>query len=180
MKPASQITDRAKRYRANRTPPPGPRRCNFCGSRKNVDVDHISGNESDDEPDNLMYLCRPCNAAKAVQQARNRIGIRTRQYNPAPRTVAGWKRAVRVLLGLEPGDVAQATNYVRRMKPEQRAKFASNPAAPTFGQYAHAVSTHRRKSHDASGKVIHATPKALRSRYAQRIAAIKAERRRQA
>jgi hypothetical protein len=43
MKPAAEITDRAKRYRANQNQPPGPRRCNFCGDAKNIDVDHIGG-----------------------------------------------------------------------------------------------------------------------------------------
>jgi hypothetical protein len=82
MKPASQITDRAKRYRANSNPPPGPRRCTFCASRKNVDIDHVSGNEFDDSPENKMYLCRSCNTRKGITQARHRIGTRTRQYNP--------------------------------------------------------------------------------------------------
>lgn len=77
-----QITDRAKRYRANRNPPPGRKICNFCGRRKNIDVDHVTGNESDDTPANKIFLCRSCNTRKGITQARNRIGVRTRQYNP--------------------------------------------------------------------------------------------------
>lgn len=183
MKPASQLSDRAKRYRANRTPPPGPRRCNFCASRKNVDVDHITGDESEGEPENLMYLCRPCNTSKAVTQARNHIGIRTRQYNPQP---AGFKRfthAAAVLLGIEPGDAAAATTYVRNLSPLQRRKFSDaiakrNPeAAPTFQQYVYGVTHHRRGAKDEGGAIIHATPAALRSQYAGQIARLKTQRR---
>lgn len=123
------LTDRAKRYRANRNAPPGPRRCNFCTSRKNVDIDHISGDESDDEPENLMYLCRPCNTLKGFQQARNKIGVRTRQYNPEPRpTLEKFKHAAAILLGKIKGSVAQATAYIRSVAPEKRAEFAGDLA----------------------------------------------------
>jgi len=48
-----------------------------------------------------------------------------------------------------------------------------NPAkagAPTFEQYMWAVTHHTRTEHDEGGAVIHATPKHLRIKYAQRIA----------
>lgn len=49
----------------------------------------------------------------------------------------------------------------------------NNPKAarkvPTFEQYAYAVATHTRGTHDEAGAVIHATPKALRTQYAQKI-----------
>jgi len=49
---------------------------------------------------------------------------------------------------------------------------------PTFGQYVHAVAAmHSRGAHDEGGKVIHATPPALRSEYARRIARTKSRRR---
>ncbi len=193
MKPASQITDRAKRYRAQRNHPPGPKRCNFCGSRKNIDIDHITGNEADEEADNLMYLCRTCNASKAVQQARNRIGVRTRQYNPqrVP-SLAQFRRHAAVLLGLAPGDVATSTAAIRATPPATRAQYANNPSfhvkhhgrgpdnmenpVPTFQQYGFALGIHRRKAHDEGGSIIHATPPAVRSRYAKRIASIKRQR----
>ena len=188
MKPAHQITDRAKRYRANRNPPPGPRRCNFCGSRKNIDVDHVTGDESDGELENLIYLCRPCNTAKGITQARNRVGVRTRQFNPhvikVP-TFAELKRSAGVLLGVDPGDVGKATEIVRATPPGKRAEYAgkieaavkNNPSAvPTFAQYAHGVSIHKRGSHDEGGVIIHATPPAVRSKYARQIAAKKKRR----
>jgi hypothetical protein len=65
--------------------------------------------------------------------------------------------------------------------PETRAKYSgmierSNPAAPTYAQYAHAVSIHQRSAHDEGGKIIHATPPALRHRYALQIARTKRQR----
>lgn len=130
MKPAHEITDRAKRYRAQRNKPPGPRRCNVCSSRENVDIDHITGDESDGERENLWYLCRPCNARKAVVQKRNRIGIRTRQFNPAERrTFSRFQNAALVITGLEPGDVAAATAYIHATPPEERMEFSRRMAA---------------------------------------------------
>ncbi len=182
MKPASQITDRAKRYRAQQNRPHGPKRCNFCWTRKNIDIDHISGNEADADPENLFYLCRSCNTRKGVQQARNRIGVRTRQYNPRRRpSLKAYRNAALVLIGVEPGDVGEATEIVRSTPPADRPAYAeqmnkANPGVPTFAQYAHGVATHSRGAIDEGGAIIHATPPALRSRYARQIARIKAER----
>lgn len=216
MKPVDQITDRAKRYRAQRNKPNGPKLCYFCASRQNIDVDHVSGDEADGK--DLIYLCRSCNTRKGIVQARNRIGQRTRQFNPerVP-TFAQWKRHAAALLGVGPGDPVAATAAIRATPPEKRAEYArqieaasnpfksdaqrkklfamagrgeisratldkfirGNPAAPTFAQYAYAVSIHDKKTHahDEGGKIIHATPPALRHRYAQQIARTKAERR---
>jgi hypothetical protein len=176
------ITDRAKRYRANRIPLPGPRRCTFCASKKNIDVDHISGDESDGEIENLMYLCRRCNARKAITQARNRIGVRTAQFNPQPApSFREFQHAAAVLLGLRRGDAAHATALIRATPPAKRAEFAAriarNPGPPDFKQYVHGVTMHQRGAHDEGGKIIHATPPELRSEYARQIAGIKARRR---
>lgn len=215
MKPSSQLTDRAKRYRAQRNAPPGRKICNFCASRQNVDIDHVTGDEDHDDPDNLMYLCRPCNTRKGIVQARNRIGRRTRQFNPVRiPTFAQFKAHAAALLGVGPGDPAEATAAIRATPPEKRAQYAEkieaanpfkseaqrrkffamaergeisaatlrkferdNPAAPTYAQYAHGVSVHRRGAHDEGGAIIHATPPALRHRYAKQIARTKAQRR---
>jgi hypothetical protein len=181
-KPASQITDRAKRYRANASRPPGPRLCNFCASRKNVDVDHISGNEAEGEAENLMYLCRSCNTRKAVIQARNRIGVRTAQYNPQPKTsFREFQHSAAVLIGLRRGNAGDATALIRSTSPAKRAEYAAriarNPGPPDFRQYIHGVTIHQRGAHDEGGKIIHATPPALRSEYARQIAALKQQRR---
>jgi len=183
MKPASQITDRAKRYRARRNSPPGRKICNFCASRKNIDVDHITGDESEGDPENLMYLCRSCNARKAVTQARNRIGVRTIQYNPGPKppSFREFQHYAAVLLGIRPGSAEVATAQIRATPPEKRAEYAarieSNPGPPDFRAYVKAVVEHQRGAHDKAGKVIHATPPAIRSEYAREIAAIKRQRR---
>jgi hypothetical protein len=209
------ITDRAKRYRAHRNPPPGRKICNFCARRQNVDIDHVTGDESDDEPDNLMYLCRPCNTRKGIVQARNRIGTRTRQFNPMKvPTFAQFKAHAAALLGIGPGDPTAATAAIRATPPEKRAEFAEkieaanpfkseaqrrkffamaergeisqatlrkwkkgNPAVPTFTQYLHGVSIHKRGAHDEGGAIIHATPKAKRREYADKIAEFKRQRR---
>jgi hypothetical protein len=181
MKPAGQITDRAKRYRAHRNRPAGPKRCTLCSSRRNVDIDHITGDEADGEPENLMWLCRPCNVRKAILQQRNRIGVRTRQYNP--RRAPGFKEfrnAGMILTGLSPGNVAEATAVIYQTPPEKRLEYAErierNPV-PTFKQYAFAASIHQRGAFDEGGEIIHATPPAVRTQYAERIAAIKRSRR---
>jgi hypothetical protein len=211
------VTDRAKRYRANRRPPPGPRRCNFCASRQNVDIDHVDGDESGDEDFNKIYLCRICNTRKGIVQKRARVGIRTRQYNPNSPTLAGWKHAAAVLVGTFPGDVAEATRYVQgtpaaarlrfsesiaqnnpfRSEAQRRKFFAMvergeisraeldrfarhNPAAagdvPQFKQYAFGVAHHTRGQKDEGGAIIHATPPAIRTKYAERIARLKKQR----
>lgn len=129
-----------------------------------------------------MYLCRSCNARKGVTQARNKIGVRTAQFNPErASSFAAFRNAAAVLLGIRPGDAGRATAAIRATSPATRADYAEriagNPAPPDFKQYLHGVVTHQRGSHDAGGKIIHSTPPELRSRYAREIAAIKRRRR---
>lgn len=210
------ITDRAKRYRAQKNRPPGRKLCNFCASRRNIDIDHVTGNESEGDAENLIYLCRTCNTMKGITQARNRIGTRTRQYNPGRASFERFKHAAAVLIGIAPGSAAEATATIRATPPQTRAEYAErlakqNPCvseaqrrkffamhsrgeitdkqlrecihgdarnpAPTFPQYAHGVAIHRRGAHDEGGAIIHATPPALRRKYAQQIADVKRERR---
>ena len=80
-KPVKDITDRAKRYRAQQNVK-GPKKCVVCGAGGKLDVMHLSGDESDGASKNLAYGCRRCNAA--LSAAFKKIGskIRTRQYNP--------------------------------------------------------------------------------------------------
>lgn len=208
------MTDRAKRYRAQKNAPAGKNRCTFCASKENIVVDHITGNESHGNPADLMKLCKSCNTRKGIVQARNRVGVRTRQYNPARvPTFRQFRDAAAVLLGIAAGDVAHATETVRATPHETRERYADkieaanpfksdaqrrkffamaargeisqetlkkfmrhNPTAPTFAQYARAVSIHQRGSHDEGGAIIHATPRATRSRYARKIASLKKQR----
>lgn len=130
----AEVTDRAKRYRANQpgVKPKGPKVCAYCGARRNVEVHHKDGDEGNGHSRNLAWACRSCNTSIGVQHARAGKGKRTAQYNPKP--------------------------------------------IPTFEQYARAVSIHRRGRKDEGGKIIHATPPAVRSEYARLIAALKRER----
>lgn len=86
-KPVQAITDRAKRYRANQAgcKPAGAKRCVFCGRRKNVEVHHIDGDESNGGRSNLGWACRPCNTAIGAAMKRAGLGKRTRQFNPKKR-----------------------------------------------------------------------------------------------
>jgi hypothetical protein len=186
MRPVELITDRAKRYRANANPPPGPRRCNFCTSRKNVDIDHVTGDEAQGSPRDLIYLCRRCNASKAHVQARANIGKRTAQYNPSPApSFQQFLNAALILRGDQPGDAHKATGIIWRTSPAQRVRYAErieqarrNPETPTFQQYAFAVSQQQHSgAHGEAGAIIHATPPELRSEYARKIAAGKRTRR---
>ena len=196
-----------------------PKICTLCGSRRNIDVDHIGGDESDDSPENKMWTCRPCNTLKGIVQARNRIGIRTRQFNPAAvPTFAQFKHHAAVLTGAIQGDAARATSAIRSTPPASRARYArqlaaANPfkseaqrrkffamaergeisqatlsrwvrgnptaASPSYQQYAFGVSIHQRGAHDEGGRIIHATPPALRRKYAAQIAETKRGRRRE-
>lgn len=175
------VTDRAKRYRAQKNQPPGPRICNFDGSRKNVDVDHISGNENEGDVENLIYLCRSCNVAKGVVQARNKIGVRTAQFNPTKAaSFTEFKNAAEILTGRKKGNAAKATAAIRATPPAKRAEYAQRIAKnppPDFKQYVRGVILHQRGAHDEGGKIIHATPRELRRKYAEEIADIKRRRR---
>ena len=143
---AGEVTDRAKRYRAQKNVT-GPKKCVLCGSRSDLGVMHLDGNEGHGEPANLAWGCRSCNQLLSHGFKRAGAGKRTAQYNPST-------------------------------------------GAPTFKQYAWAVSqgpggSHHGPykgggkfapgAHDEAGAVIHATPKHKRIEYAQRIAGLKAK-----
>src|ERR1039458_5595549 len=82
LKPVNDITDRAKRYRAQNAVK-GPKKCVVCGAGGKLDVMHLSGDESDGASKNLAYGCRRCNAALAAGFKRIGSKVRTRQYNPS-------------------------------------------------------------------------------------------------
>jgi hypothetical protein len=132
-KPVSQITDRAKRYRANTKDarPPAPKQCNFCGRRSNVGVHHANGNESDGHPDNLMWACKRCNATIAALMKRLGLGKRVRQYNPAPRhgsrkeLMKAYGDAIKVMRGTFDGDVSAAMATIRATPRDVRSAYTS-------------------------------------------------------
>lgn len=130
-KPVDLITDRAKRYRANQCPPPGPRQCAYCGARRNVEVEHVSGDEADSSPANLLWACRSCNTAKGAAFKRAGLGTLTRQFNPKPKASAGarslgqWLQAVMSVKGQGSMKIRDAVNMIRATPPARRSEFAS-------------------------------------------------------
>lgn len=78
---ARGITDRAKRYRANRCKKKADK-CETCGYRKNLVIGHRDGNESNGRPYNLGTFCKSCNGLDAAADKKAGRGVRTRQYNP--------------------------------------------------------------------------------------------------
>jgi hypothetical protein len=82
MKSVGQITDRAKRYRANSDTVDMPRVCMFCAATTDLQVDHLDGFEEHGEPENLIILCRSCNQLKSSVFKAAGLGRRTEQYNP--------------------------------------------------------------------------------------------------
>ena len=53
--------------------------CKICGSRDNLQLDHIIPREDGgtDDPENLQVLCKKCHAKKSGYERKNRIEIRT-------------------------------------------------------------------------------------------------------
>ena len=120
------VTDRALRYRAQNTPPEGPKVCGYCGSRRNVEIEHISGHEEDGDPGNLMWACRSCNTKKGIALRNAGIGRRTRQYNPAgARSLGQWVLAVMSAKGESDAmSVRDAVAMIRATSPRKRSEFA--------------------------------------------------------
>lgn len=191
------LTDRARRYRAVKSIPAGRKICNLCGSRRNVGVDHIDGFEEHGEPRNLLYACKSCNTRKGFAFRNAGLGRRTIQFNPAERGARDFGRWVLATLAVrgesDAMGVSDAAGVLYATPPARRAGFAEelerlsqNPAAvgvPSFAQYAWAVSQggpggrNHSGEFDEAGAIIHATPKAKRREYAQRLAEGKRARR---
>lgn len=124
---APNVTDRALRYRANRTPPPGPRRCCLCGSARNVEVGHVNGHEEDYAQENLFWTCRSCNVRTGLTLRNANLGRRTRQYNPSgAKSLGQWMTAVMSMRGESDAmSVADAVEMIRATPAEDRSRFAS-------------------------------------------------------
>lgn len=82
--PAEDLTDRAKRYRAQNIVQ-GPKECVICGAKRNLDVMHLDGDEADLDPRNLAYGCRSCNSTLSAGFKRIGAGVRTVQYANNPK-----------------------------------------------------------------------------------------------
>lgn len=133
-KPVEQITDRAKRYRANRpgVRPNLPKKCAVCGSGKNVGVDHKDGDESNGRRSNLGWLCKRCNARKAVLQKAAGVGVRTRQFNPSrsrgaqSRKLGHYDALIKIMRGEIEGGSEKAHEDILATDPALRSQYTSN------------------------------------------------------
>lgn len=123
------LTDRAKRYRAANDPPAGAKICGYCGSKRNVEVDHVNGFEDDNHPKNKLWICRRCNTKKGALFARLGLGRRTRQFN-APRaggaqSLGQWMLAVLSAKGESDAmTVPAAVEMIRATPDYRRTQFA--------------------------------------------------------
>lgn len=132
-KPVTLITDRAKRYRAQKNAPAGNKRCYLCGAPprgRTMDVDHIDGHEAHGNPENLAWACRSCNTAKGAHFAKKRRGKRTRQYNPSAtgggaKSLGAWMEAVLSLKGQGTMPLSEAIALVHATPANRRSEFAS-------------------------------------------------------
>ena len=134
-KPASEITDRALRYRANseECKPGGPRRCMWCGtsklySNRGIEVAHIDADETNTTPENLAWSCRSCNQKVAANMKRAGVGRRTKQFNPKQRKrgitdYREFQQALAITRGDEVGDVQRAVELIRATPMSRRSEF---------------------------------------------------------
>jgi hypothetical protein len=154
LRPVEFITDRALRYRANRNPPPEPRICHYCGSGRNVDLEHIDGREENTNPENLLWACRSCNTKKGRFFALQGVGRKTRQYNPSgargARTLREWLTASTSVLGPGPLSPGQAIARLQKTAPAKRAEYARALRNPEMGPHGPIL---REFHHDAPGAI---------------------------
>jgi hypothetical protein len=100
-----------------------------------VGVDHISGDESDLHPQNLIWACKSCNGKKAAVMKAAGLGKLTRQYNPSRRSSGGrqnktamlraYNFAILVMRGDEEGNVSKALETIRNTPKDLRSEFTS-------------------------------------------------------
>jgi 5-methylcytosine-specific restriction protein A len=73
-------------------------RCRDCGclchGKGNAHVDHVNGDDSNNDDSNLQTLCRRCHSSKTARENRG-FGNRSRDghdANPAESTARHWRR----------------------------------------------------------------------------------------
>ena len=133
-KPVDEITDRAKRYRAQKAVT-GPKKCVICGTRPNrIDVMHLDGDESNGEPQNLAYGCRSCNAKLAYAFKNMGAGVPTRQYNPAKKGVPTYKQYLWGVTHHAPGAHDEGGAIIHGTPRSKRIEYAGRIAAFKAGR----------------------------------------------
>ena len=122
-----KVSDRAKRYRANQPGcrPSGLKKCKLCGSRSDVMVDHVDGNESNGRKSNLRWLCRSCNNTLGAEMARTGAGRRTVQYNPKHKGAQTLGEYMQAVLQHTRGSHDAAGKIIHETPKWRRKEFAS-------------------------------------------------------
>lgn len=127
-KPVEIITDRAKRYRAQKNVT-GPKRCVICGAgpqktKRPIDVMHLSGDESDGSKKNLAYGCRSCNGKLAAAFKRIGSKVRTKQYNPAKKGVPSFEQYAWAVANHSRGAHDQGGEVIHATPRSKRIEYA--------------------------------------------------------
>jgi hypothetical protein len=117
------ITDRAKRYRAQNNVT-GPRKCVICGSRSDIQVMHLDGDESHGEPGNLAYGCRSCNGLLAAAFKKAGLGRPTNQYNPAKGAIPTFEQYKWAVSNHERKAHDEGGAVIHATPPDVRVKYA--------------------------------------------------------
>lgn len=94
----------------------------MCGSTRFLVIDHIDGDESNGEPQNLRRLCKACNTRLGISMARAGQGSRTRQYNPGAYTLAQYTEAAQQYTR---GTHDAGGKIIRDTPKEKRQEFAA-------------------------------------------------------
>jgi len=126
--PAKDITDRAKRYRANQDIPDGPKLCGFCGATRDLGVAHIDGYEEHGESENLIWLCRSCNQKQSAVFKAAGLGRRTQQYNPFQglfKSIFGSKETYRLRGAGHPEERGKAAQQKRERLAAERREYVA-------------------------------------------------------
>jgi hypothetical protein len=122
------VTDRAKRYRAQKNVT-GPRKCCMCGSLENLGVMHLDGNEDHGEPKNLAWGCKSCNGILAAAFKKAGIGKPTNQYNPASGTVPTYQQYAWAVSNHSRGAHDEGGAIIHATPKKKRIEYARQIAA---------------------------------------------------
>lgn len=128
------ISDRGNRYRANQVfdqlPAAVRNRCHFCGRTAmavKMMAAHVDGFEENNDPSNISTTCRSCNSVTAANFARNNVGRRTVQYNPAQaiRSADAYLQAIEVLKASDDSEeIHHAIARIQATSHHDRTAFA--------------------------------------------------------
>ncbi len=124
---AGTVTDRALRYRAAKNAPPAPKQCGFCGSKRNVEIHHVNGDESESADWNLMWACKSCNQLVGLRLRNSGIGRVVvnagRRRSSDARQMSLYGNAVKVMRGEFDGDVSAAVSDILSTPADVRSAY---------------------------------------------------------